>query len=216
MSSVRIHFACTTALALAGMVREPPQLRAQTANLPTATVHIEVFGPFGERIPTGKARIHLVSHEPKLDLAPTHGVIRSVPYGSYVVSASDAGGSFGERELTVNTAEVWVRLGLLIVFGDSLGPSGFLSITGDIRPAPKSESWWVRVEGVFLHVSKDAPVSRTGRFSIGGLNMGAYLVEVFEGAKLRRVVTTEIDLRQPDTHLSIPMQPGSALIIPTP
>jgi hypothetical protein len=57
-------------------------------------------------------------------------------------------------------------------------------------------------------VSREAPISREGRFAIGGLEMGAYLVEVFDGSKLRHTETVEIDLKQPNTRLRISLPVG--------
>ena len=38
--------------------------------------------------------------------------------------------------------------------------------------------------------------------------MGAYLVEVFDGSKLRHTETVEIDLKQPNTRLRISLPVG--------
>ena len=45
--------------------------------------------------------------------------------------------------------------------------------------------------------------------SMGGLEMGGYLLEVFEGAKLRHVETVELDIKQPNTHVRISIRPNS-------
>jgi hypothetical protein len=64
--------------------------------------------------------------------------------------------------------------------GDRLWPGGDLVVRGSIKTTAKNmENWWVRIEGVFLFVRKDVPVRKGGTFSIGGLEMGTYLVEVF-------------------------------------
>jgi hypothetical protein len=67
---------------------------------------------------------------------------------------------------------------------------------------------------VVLPVIREAPVLREGRSTVGGLEMGAYLMEVFEGAKLRRVTTVEMDPRTPDTHVTISIPPASEGAIP--
>jgi hypothetical protein len=197
-------------LAVAWMVNIAPRLRGQAddSNLPRATVHVTVFNCFGARIQAPEIR--LSSRDGKRDFTPLKhdSVIAGVPYGYYVILASDNGGGLAKRELTVNTEEVWVRVGLSFPAGDRLWPAGDLSITGDIRPVPKGEKWWVKVEGVFLHVSREGPVLRTGGFSIGGLEMGTYLVEVFDGSKLRHAETVEIDTKQPKTHLRISIPPS--------
>lgn len=155
------------------------------------------------------AQIHLRSRDGKRDLTARDSFIDGVPYGFYTLSAWDAGGGIGEREIAVNAKEVWVRIGLAFPAGDRTWPGGDLSITGDIRPAPKGADWWVRVEGVFLNARRESPISQKGEFSMGGLEMGSYLLEVFEGAKLRHVETVEIDIKQPNTHVRISIPPDS-------
>jgi hypothetical protein len=197
---------CIITFAVVGAMNSTSRhLRAQgnDAKLPLATVHVQVCGPFGEKIET--AQIHLLSPDRQRDLARPgqKSVIADVPYGTYIVSAWGTGGGVAEREVTVNTKVVWVRIGLPFPGGDRLWPGGDLVITGDIRPAPAGEDWWARVEGVFLHGIRESPISQAGKFSVGGLEMGTYLVEVFEGSKLRHIETVEIDTKRPNTHLVI-------------
>lgn len=175
--------------------------------LPRATVHVQVFGAFGTSIPESQTHVHLFTPDRKLDFAAQGqgATIADIPYGTYVLSVWDTGGGQAERELAVNTKDLWVRIGLALPVGDRLWPGGSLTISGTISPAPStgSRDWWVRVEGVFLHVSREGPVPASGRFSIGGLEMGTYLVEVFEASKLRHIETVEIDPKRRDTHLNI-------------
>lgn len=198
------------ALAAAGTQSTCPHVRAQAdeAALPRATVHFALFDPFGGKIQA--AQIHLYSRDRKRDLVPPPNatVIVGVPYGYYTVSAWDPGGSIAEREIAVNTKEVWVRVALSFPAGDRAWPPGDLTITGEVLPPPTSGDWWARAEGVVLNVSKEAPISREGRFTIGGLEMGAYLLEVFDGFKLRHTQTVEVDIRQPNSRLRISLSPG--------
>jgi hypothetical protein len=66
----------------------------------------------------------------------------------------------------------------------------------------------VRVEGVFLNTTCESPIANDGNFSVGGLEMGTYLVEVFQGQKLRHVQTVEIDAKQASTRLSKSISPN--------
>jgi hypothetical protein len=203
-------------LALTGAATNATHLRGQVDGgaLNRATVHIMAFDPFGSRI--GQVRVHLLSVDRKSDLAqPGHPeVVYGVPYGYYIVSATDTGGGIAEREITVNTQEVWVRIGLSFPSGDRASPPGNLSITGYIQPAPRGANWWARVEGVFLNVRREAPVLGGGWFRIEGLEMGTYLVEVFDGSKLRHTETVEIDPREPERQLKIPIPLGSERATP--
>lgn len=208
MTSTNFRSLCIV-LALTGVANYITRLKGQAeGGLPRATVHIMAFDPFGSSI--FAAQVHLFSRDRKQDLAPPgHPTeISGVPYGYYILSAWDTGGGLAEREVTVNTKEVWVRIGLSFPAGDRASPPGDLLITGDIHPPPGDATWWARAEGVFLNVSREAPVSRAGRFTIGGLEMGTYLVEVFDGSKLRHAETVEIDNKEPERHLRISISPG--------
>jgi hypothetical protein len=174
--------------------------------LPMATVHVEAFGPFGSKIPTSQLQFHLFATDRKGDFARADEgpILAGVPYGRYKLSASDSGGGFAERELVVNTKDVWIRIGLSFPSGERLWPGGDLTISGDIKPKlPISGDWWVRIEGVYLNASREGPVLPSGKFSIGGLEMGTYIVEVFEGSKLRHTETVDIDIKEPNTHLTV-------------
>ena len=185
-----------------------PQARAQGAGMviPQATVHVQVFGCFGDEIPVKDlALFRFSSHDNNRDFV-RHGrdlVITDVPFGYYDLLVADRSGGMAERSVTVNDKNVWVRIGLHFPFGDRLGPPGVLVIRGEIGAAKGHSDWWARVEGVFLNENRESPVSATGEFYVGGLDMGTYLVEVFEGSKLRHVETVEIDPNQAETHLTI-------------
>ena len=210
MNQARYRTRCMIALAAVSAMSASFLRGAQAADrrIPNATVHVEVFGPFGERI--ARPEIHLLSSDRKRDLARQGQVspIADVPYGSYVLLAWDAGGGMAEREIAVNTKDVWVRIGIHFPAGDVLWPAGALVIAGEVQPIPSGGDWWARIEGVFVHVCKESPVSREGKFSVGGLQMGTYLVEVFEGSKLRHVEAVAIDPKKPETHLSISIRPS--------
>jgi hypothetical protein len=177
---------------------------AQTASsLPQATLHVEVFDAFGHRAKAKEIRLHSLDH--KHDLASSAGgeVIKGVPYGEYQLAAWDRWGNAARRKVTVNTPEVWVFVGITIVIGDHLWPPGDLSVHGEVRPVPGDAGWWLRIEGVYTDVKRDTPVSAEGQFSIGGLEEGAYLVELFEGPMLRHVEPLELNGKRPDTALTI-------------
>ena len=208
MQRNRPHVGLAVALAIAATTSYC--LVAQTRSPLLATVHVEAFGPFGSRIPATQLKLRLFTPdgplnftEPKQDLTLTR-----IPYGTYRLLVWDMGGGSGERDLVVNTKDVWARVGLAFPSGNRLGPGGDLTISGDIRPRPRSDAdWWVRAEGMYLNAVREGPVQPSGGFSIEGLQMGTYLLEVFEGSILRHVETLEIDLKQPDTRLTISIAP---------
>jgi hypothetical protein len=211
MNEARFRTVWTVILATAIISESPPSGCAQgnDKRLPRATVHVSVFGPFGSKIKT--AEVHLHSLDGKTELRASQDlVIRDVPYGEYTLTGRDEGGSGGKREIVVNARDIWLNVGLAFPTGDRLWPGGDLSISGQVSPAPPGGDWWARAEGVFLHADKESPISSAGKFSLDGLEMGTYLVEVFEGAKLRHVETVEIDPKQPSTHLTISIEPNGA------
>lgn len=181
---------------------------ASAEDVPTATLHVEVFEAFGQRVTNPVLHLYTVDRKQDLAGARQGSTIIGVPYGRYVLLAY-AGSGVGEREVIVNTKEVWVKLGLAFPAGERTWPPGDLTVSGDIKPPPGSseKDWWVRVEGVYLHESREAPVQGSGHFSVPGLWIGEYLVEVFEGSKLRHVESVEIDTKEPNTHLTISL-PG--------
>jgi hypothetical protein len=181
-----------------------PALSAQ--RLGRATVHIDAFDPFGSRIQNAKVRLYTPNRDRDLAERIQGDTIRNVPYGEYVLVVT-AGSGIGTREVVVNSDEVWIRIGLEFFIGSRDGPSGDITVNGEIRPAPQQpKDWWVRIDGVFLHFSRESPVSASGRFSAGLFPMGTYLVQVFEGAKLRHSETIEIDTKQlnPTFTIDIP------------
>jgi len=198
------------AIVFTGAFLLPCTGRAQQSDerLPRATVHVEVVGAFGSEITN--AEIRLRSGDKTLDLTAKGSTFHNVPYGSYTLVVWDHGGGGAKRELAVNVKELWVRVGLIMPTGDRLWPGGDLSVSGAIQPVPKGKHWWIRAEGVFLHASRESPIDGRGQFSISGLEMGTYLIEVFDGSRLRHVQTIEIDTRVPDTRLNISITPDGA------
>jgi hypothetical protein len=192
---------CRWTLALFSIVTSTAFLAAQS--VPLGRVHIEAVGPFGA--PARDVKVNVFSPDRKREI-PNPGqssMISAVPYGKYIVVVQDNGGSIGEREIFVNAKEIWVRVGLPLPTGDRAWPGGDLNIRGEIMPHPVSDrDWWVRVEGVYLNRTVESRIVQ-GRFSIEGLEMGAYLVEVFDGPKIRHVETVDIDTREPERRLTI-------------
>ena len=112
--------------------------RASTASaqgVPTATLHVQVFGPFGEKILNPVLHLYTVDRKQDLAGGQQDSTIIGVPYGRYVLLAY-AGSEAGEREVTVNTKEAWVRLGLAFPSGERAWPPGDLTVSGDMKPPP--------------------------------------------------------------------------------
>lgn len=172
--------------------------------VPEATIHIQVYTAWGGRIHKEQAHLILAREQGEVILnCSGASQIADVPYDSYLLTVWDDGGGSARRRLIVNTKEPWLRVGLHFPAGDTLWPSGNLTVSGEIHPAPSGKDWWVRVSGVFLDERKESPISRNGEFSVDGLDMGTYLVEIFEHAQLRHAESVEIDSNRPNTHIRI-------------
>lgn len=197
-----VKLALLCALASGGGGKAAAQNPAE--DLPRATIRISAFGAFGSN--TTDPRVYLYTLDGKQNLAknPKALTIKNVPYGSYLLVVSSSGGGVGRRLVSVNAPDLWLRVGVPMPLGETLWPGGNLAVVGEIKPAPrKAKNWWVRVAGVFLNSCREAPVQKDGTYRVAGLEMGRYLVEVFEGAELRHVQSIEIDPKTPVTRLTI-------------
>lgn len=200
-----VKLALLCALASSGGGNAAAQSPAE--DLPRATIRISAFDPFGAKIKDPRIYLFTVDRKQNLAKNPSVSTIRDVPYGSYVLVVSSSGGGVGQRLLSVNTPDLWLRIGVSMPIGDALWPGGNLTITGEIKPVPRdAKRWWVRVEGVFLSASREAPVQKDGTFRFAGLEMGRYLVEVFEEAELHHIRSIEIDPNTPMTRLTISVE----------
>jgi hypothetical protein len=176
-------------------------------SLPRATIRVNVFDPFGESIKA--PNIYLYTRDRTQNFAKNSkaSVITEVPYGSYLLVVASSGGGVGQRLISVNTPDLLVRIGVSMPIGDALWPGGDLAITGRIKPVPQDTSkWWIRVEGVFLNERREAAVQDNGTFRVGGLEMGRYLVQVFQGPELRDVRSIEIDPNTPVTEFTMTVE----------
>ena len=66
------------------------------------------------------------------------------------------------------------------------------------------------MDGVVLDARRAAPVGAQGRFRIRGLEMGRYVVEVFEGTQLRHAEVVEVDAKRrgAELEISLNLPPG--------
>ncbi len=187
-----------------GAMMGAPTLRAEV-DLPRATLHLTILDPFG-KVRHNEMSIHLISKDATRDFTPDrHGSIVGVPYGTYTLNV---GWGLVSREVTVNCEQLWVRVGVPFVIGDHAWPPGGISIIGTIDPAPKTKDWWARLEGVYLSDRREVPVAKGGRFAISGIDTGLYLLEVFEGGRLRHVQTMELELGRPEVEVKISVPHG--------
>jgi hypothetical protein len=164
-------------------------------------VHVLAFGSFGEVLTAAKVTIMTVTNKPVASASGHSVVFPQLAPGTYVVRVVCPGFRTQTAKLTANTADVLLRIGLSLRQGDEVEPAGDnLTISGSVEVATGS-NWWITVHGVFLRSMREALIGDGGRFSIGGLDMGTYLVEVFEGGTLKYTRTVQIDTKDPVTML---------------
>lgn len=171
---------------------------------PRGTISIEAFGPFGGRLE--RPTIHLFTLDRKQDLArDRHALtLKEVPYGRYLPVVTSTGGGVGSREIVVNAPHSWFVIGVPMPVGTVEWPAGNLTVRGRVMSPPfVGGFWWVRIAGVFTNTSREARVKRDGSFEIGGLEMGAYTVSVFDGGQLKYVKKLELDTNRRITEVSI-------------
>jgi hypothetical protein len=168
----------------------------------TCTIRVTATDPFGQ--PVSDYSLELRNRNGTIiKLGRSGDSFRAVPFGEYtLVAINDCCRS--QRDLIVNIPSMWVRLGVPIRFGDPVLPGGDLVIRGIIHAIPRiAGDKWVRVRGVFLDFSREVEIGSDSRFSIEGLDMGSYVVEVFVAAKHLYSQIVEIDPRTPVTNLLI-------------
>jgi hypothetical protein len=176
----------------------------------TCNIRVTVTDSFGNNVKD--YRLDLLSKTRQVVRAGIDS-LNDVPFGEYILSVH-IGCCSAERFITVNDKQLFVRLGVPVRFGDSDQPGGDLVVTGAIRPMSSiSGDLWVRVRGIFLNVAREAAVDSFGMFNLGGLDMGTYALEVFQGSTMLYVRTFELDPRnspfRADVSLSPEVQQGS-------
>lgn len=173
---------------------------------PHATIHISAFDPFGQEVKSPQIYLYEFQRNWQLVKKTHDRTVKEIPYGDYLVVVTSSGGGMGRRLVVVNVPELWVRIGVAMTVGLQLRPGGNLIIEGRLIPSPKDgKDWWVRVQGVFLTESRESPV-RNGKFLVAGLEMGAYVLQVFKGRELKHMQPIEIDLRRPKIEVIVPLK----------
>lgn len=169
----------------------------------TGTLQVNVTDPFGVEL-----------KRPTLELWSINGTriaggeglheFKNIPFGEYTLIAL-GGCCKAERRVILNVPKLWMKLGIPMRFGDSEGfPGGYLIIRGVLRvQSGISAKHWVRARGVFLNFSREAQVDPVGRFSIAGLDMGTYEIDVFEGSTRVHSRTLEIDPKVSITRIVV-------------
>lgn len=170
----------------------------------TSTIHVSITDPFGAELKRYHVELRSMAGV-KIAGGEELSEFKDIPFGEYLLIAV-GGCCRAERQVTLNVPKLWVKLGVPMRFGDdSEGPpGGWLTIQGILQlPSGVSTTHWVRARGVFLNFDRETQVDALGRFSIGGLDMGTYEIQVFGGSKLLHSRMLEIDPKISVTRIVI-------------
>ena len=123
--------------------------------------------------------------------------------GLYRVRAVHKGFRTQQITVVVYSYPVTVRLGMAPLFGDEAPPGGDnLAIVGKISHLDREDMYWVKVQGVFLDLTRETPVGVKGEFAVRGLNMGTYVVLVLRGKVLQYSKVVDLDTTTPELRLA--------------
>jgi hypothetical protein len=145
-------------------------------NAPVACVWIHVTDSFGEPIDSKDTHVRWVGVVGKPDYS---GLFRNnfarIPFGSYWLTVTASAASVCERLITVDREEVHITIGLFTRIWEGQEKLSVLSgrITGG---QPGDGATHVRIVGLYAEYSNDATVNGEGRYRVGDLPRGIFLV----------------------------------------
>ena len=166
----------------------------------TGNIRVSLTDPFGSELEHYTLELQSLAGR-VIAGGPDRKEFTDVPYDEYRLIARNRC-CIGERRLILNVRDLWVRFGVPIRYGDAERPGGYLVIRGSLRGHLDSTQW-IRVTGLFLDFNREAKVGKNGKFSIGGLDMGAYLIEIFSSKRMIASRAIEIDIKREVTEVPI-------------
>jgi hypothetical protein len=162
-----------------------------------------VFDPWGK--PITDAQIEFLTSDRSKNLAssPHARVISDVPYGRYRLVAKITGGYASERQILVNAKSMFVMTSIPFRWGDStMWEGGSLELIGTVAPVPP-EPTFIRIRGLYLDDQREAILDRMGKFYVGGLDNGSFVIEVLSGTRLIHAESISIDQREQTHRIAI-------------
>ena len=200
---MELRCAIIGSLAVIALVCDAGLVQGQDREPDKGTVALHVVDSFGGTLKPFRVSLTALTGE-STGLAFQNGRFTGVPYGKYRVTVVVGNFRTTEREIFVERPMLWVVVGLPFAPGDRVSDAGWLRLTGTVRGVPASGAqWWARVAGVFLPDTFEVPIDSGGHFNVEGLSRGSYLLEIYEGSKMRAVRQFDIDSKSQELDLVV-------------
>jgi hypothetical protein len=168
------------------------------SNDPTAIVHLKFVDLFGKDLREfGEGKVALFEATDSRNFARSfaHNTAKGIPFGVYRLRArlncvyparnskDKACYVFYHTDYIVNVfqREVWVVVQLDAAIED--GPLRY-QIAGTVTGVPDCSGIWIRAQGLLSSMVADAPCGIDGKFEIGGLPFGTYLLTTRQGDRI--------------------------------
>jgi hypothetical protein len=149
------------------------------------TVSVLVTDTFGALLPSAQIEGRRLYEGKELPVKFSGTTARSLPFGTYQISAVVSGYTAASRRVDVDQPVKWITLALAL--GEIEGPST-RDLPGRIEPFPETaRPIWVKLLGIYSHVVKEVPVNEDGHFLIEGVLPGEYLALVLEPGRVLKV-----------------------------
>jgi hypothetical protein len=152
----------------------------QVGPRPTGTIEVAVHDLTGASFAPREVEV-LEPHSRKLIYKGERTRLEGLPWGAYDIRVFSPGFEVGVRRVILDQAVVSARVQLQI--GHECGPR-YSSLTGTIGGKRRSKGMWAKVTSVVGVQSSEAPVGANGRFTIGGLAPGKFILNVIDADSL--------------------------------
>jgi hypothetical protein len=147
---------------------------------PTGTIEVAVHDLTGASFAPKEVEV-LELYSRKLIYKGERTRLEGLPWGAYDIRVFSPGFLVGVRRVILDQAVVSARVQLQI--GQECGPS-YSTLTGTISGKRPSKGMWAKVTSVVGVQSNEATIGANGRFTIGGLAPGKYILNVMYGDSL--------------------------------
>lgn len=183
-------------LSLSGSVQQ-----VQLNPVPTATVHLVVFAPSGDRL-DGLQVDSFISVETGKDFKSefTGDFAKGIPFGEYELTAHRVGFRTTRKSVHVYDSDSWLEVGLILGQIDNFVG---VELSGAVNNIPSGqEPAYVRIIGIFADrelTAKLNPRGRNATFKVAGeMPSGKYLIITVGGDRV-------LDVRRLDLPTSKPI-----------
>jgi len=151
-------------------------------------VVFEVFTSLGEPLENAHIEFRELGSRKNFTSAFRGNVATRIPYGFYDAHIVSPGFASVTREIRVFQPETSIRAELRV----SMECGEYASLQGTIEPAPGDHLLWAKVVPFRGTGGIEVPIASDGKFSVGGLDGGKYLIMVLDNTYVIRTQTVEV------------------------